>query len=243
MTVKMATSDTARTEKTVFLRKVKRVLGFDLHSWEQFMLFSLGLAGLIAVAVFITTASVVILQRQETTEAKRELEEYKLSVESKVADAKKEGIEAGKAAGGALLKAAEANERTAKAELELAKYRSGRSVTPEQHLILVQWLKMSPKRRVIVKPNFLNSEATRFATQISSAFNESGFSGVGDAPLQVISYNRAGLFLAVLDIEMPPPHTEPILKAFLEAGISIESGHGDWVPDRDTVVILVSEKP
>jgi hypothetical protein len=57
----------------------------------------------------------------------------------------------------------------------------------------------------------------------------SGFSEVGDAPLQIVSYNRAGLFLAVLDGKMPPPHMEPILRAFLEAGISLESGHGDWV--------------
>jgi hypothetical protein len=231
MIAKMLTAE-APIKKTDFSRKVRRgVFGIGLHSWEQLMLLSLGVAGLIAIAVFVTTAAVVILQRHETAEANRELEEYKLSVESKVADAKKEGIEAGKAAGGALLKAAQANERAAKAELELARYRSGRSVTPEQHRILVQWLSMSHKGRVIVKPNFLNSEATRFANQISSAFNESGFSEVGDAPLQIVSYNRAGLFLAVLDGKMPPPHMEPTLRAFLEAGISLESGHGE----RETV--------
>lgn len=57
--------------------------------------------------MFLTTTSVVILQRQETAEAKRELEEYRLSAEGRVADAKREGIEAGKTAGDALLRAAE----------------------------------------------------------------------------------------------------------------------------------------
>jgi hypothetical protein len=76
------------------------VFGISLHGWEQLMLFSL-------LLVFATTAAVVILQRREASEARHELAEYKLTVEGKVADAKKEGIEAGKAAGNALLRAAD----------------------------------------------------------------------------------------------------------------------------------------
>jgi len=125
------------------------MLGFDLHSWEQLMLISLGIAGLIAIAVFVTTAAVVILTRHENAETKREYEEYKLTVDAKVADAKKEGIAAGKAAGDALLKAAtlekeaeqlrkdtaDANARAAEAtrkatesQLALEKYRSPRTL-------------------------------------------------------------------------------------------------------------------
>jgi hypothetical protein len=104
----MAMAEISSIERTAFSRKVRRsVFGIGLHSWEQLMLLSLGVAGLIAIAVFLTTAAVVILQRHETAEAKRELDEYKLTVESKVADAKREGLEAGKAAGDALLRAAE----------------------------------------------------------------------------------------------------------------------------------------
>ncbi len=77
------------------------------------MLVSLGLAGLVAVAVFITTASVVILQRHETVEAKRELEDYKLSVDGRVADAKREGIEAGKIAGNAMVRASDLEKEAA----------------------------------------------------------------------------------------------------------------------------------
>src|SRR5260370_18827451 len=99
MIAKMPMAEAPNIKKTALSRKVSRMFGLDLHSWEQLMLLSLGIAGLIAIAVFVTTASVVILQRHETAEAKTELEEYKLSAESKVADAKKEGIEAGKTAG------------------------------------------------------------------------------------------------------------------------------------------------
>jgi hypothetical protein len=123
MIAKMPMAEAPNIEKTDFSRKVRCMLGLDLHSWEQLMLLSLGIAGLIALAVFITTAAVVILQRHETAEAKKELEEYKLTVESKVADAKKEGIEAGKTAGNALVRAAELEKETEelrKNNLELA---------------------------------------------------------------------------------------------------------------------------
>jgi hypothetical protein len=99
MIATMLAAESPNIEKTTFSRKVRRVLGLDLHSWEQLMLLSLGVAGLIAIVVFITTASVVILQRHETAEANRELEEYKLSVEGKVADAKRKVLKPGKLPG------------------------------------------------------------------------------------------------------------------------------------------------
>lgn len=219
------------------------IWGLSLRSWEEIMRGALMAVGAFGLIAGVATWFVVSLQRAEIANAEDALEKYKQDTKLKVEEARKEGIAAGKAAGDAILKAAEANERATKAELELEKYRSGRSVTPEQRRILMQWLSASPKGRVIVKPNFLNGEATLFAQQISSAFNDSDFSGVGDAPLQIVSSNRPGLFLAVRNSAAPPPQTAFILKAFSEAGIPIESGHGDWVPDNDTVVILVAEKP
>jgi hypothetical protein len=76
------------------------IFGLDLHWWEQLMLFSL-------LAVFATTLSVVILQRRENAQTKREYEEYKLTADARVADAKREGIAAGEKAGNAMLRAAE----------------------------------------------------------------------------------------------------------------------------------------
>jgi len=51
-----------------------QLFGLDLNSWEQLMLLSLGLAALAAVAVGVSTASVVFLQRQETARTKQEFE-------------------------------------------------------------------------------------------------------------------------------------------------------------------------
>lgn len=113
------------------------MFGISLHGWEQLMLLSL-------LLVFATTAAVVILQRRETGEANHQLEEYKLTVESKVAEAKSEGIEAGKAAGNALLRAAElekqagqlrkdtaeANARAAESQLALEKLKAPRTLGP-----------------------------------------------------------------------------------------------------------------
>jgi hypothetical protein len=121
MVAMMPAAETTQTENTAFSRKVSRMWGFDLHSWEQWMLLSLGFAALAAVAVVVATTAVVVLQRRETAQATRELEEYKLSVESKVADAKKEGIEAGKTAGNALVRAAELERDAANARLETEK--------------------------------------------------------------------------------------------------------------------------
>jgi hypothetical protein len=89
------------------------VFGISLHGWEQLMLFSL-------LLVFATTAVVVILQRREAAEATRDLAQYKLTVEGKVADAKKEGIEAGKTAGDALLRAAELEKQAAQLRKDAA---------------------------------------------------------------------------------------------------------------------------
>jgi hypothetical protein len=243
------TPDQAHTTASAIIDS--HLFGHDSDWWTWWMLASLVAAALVAAFVAVTTTGLVVVQKREAIAAKSELDRYKLTVDGRIADARAEGIAAGKVAGDATVKAAEANqaageanERAAKAELELAKYRAGRSVTPAQHAILVEWLRKSPKGRVVVKPNFLASEPTRLANQISAAFNEAGFVGVGDAYLSgIVSYNRPGLFLAVRDASKEPPQTEPILKAFFEAGIPIESGHGDWVPDDTTVVILVSEQP
>lgn len=139
-------------------------------------------------------------------------------------------------------RAAEANARALEAQVELAKYRAGRALRPEQIEKLAAGLRSSPKGPVIVKPNFLSPEPTRYANAISGIFNKSGFSDVGDKPLNIVSYNAPGLYLATRD-RSPPSHFEGILRAFQSADIPIIVGQGDWVPDDATVVIMVSEQP
>lgn len=88
------------------------------------MLLSLGLAALAAVAVVVTTASVVIMQRQETLQAKHELETYKVEAGEKIAAADAVGKSAQADAAKAIAETARANERTAELTQETEKLRA-----------------------------------------------------------------------------------------------------------------------
>ena len=100
------------------------MLGFSLHTWEDVMLLSLLAAALAAVFVIVSTYAVVQMQRREAIEAKRDLDAYKLTVEGQVADAKKEGIQAGEKAGNAVLRAAELEKEASNARLETERIKS-----------------------------------------------------------------------------------------------------------------------
>ena len=81
--------------------------------------------------------------------------------------------------GEAVARASEANAKALQAQLELAKYRVGRSLREEQKSQMEEVLKSAPKDPVIIKPNFLSPKPTRYANELSEVFNKSGFSNVG----------------------------------------------------------------
>jgi hypothetical protein len=140
-------AEMAQIESTAFSRKVRRLFGLDLHSWEQVMLVSLGFAALAAVAVVVATTSVVKLQKKEADDAEKALNAYKLTVEEKVADAKKEGIKAGETAGNALVRAAELEKEASLAKLETEKIKlvvAWRTISPETALELEKILAANP---------------------------------------------------------------------------------------------------
>lgn len=224
-------------------------LGHNSDWWNAAMVVALLLAFLAAGLVAAATAGVIVIQKREAASAKEDLEKYKTSVAGQVAEARVEGINAGKAAGDANLKAAQANEKAAEAtrqaaeaELALAQYRAGRSLTNEQRERLLDHLRLSPKGPVIIKPNFLSAEPTRYANQLSAVFNDAGFSDVGDKPLSVVSTNRPGIFFAIKDKSHIPPQATPIAKAFDAAKIPIIVQQEGYVPDTNTVVILIGER-
>jgi hypothetical protein len=97
------------------------LLGFDLHSWEQLMLLSLGIAGLAAIAVFVATASVVILQRDENAKTQREFEEYKLEAGAQISQANAQAEQARADAAGSMASAADAQSRAERAREDAAK--------------------------------------------------------------------------------------------------------------------------
>src|SRR5450631_1849827 len=185
----MPAAESPQITNTNFSRKVRRVLGLDLHSWEQWMLLALGLAAFAAVAVVVTTASVVILTRHENAEIKKEYAEYKLTVDGKVADAKKEGIEAGKVAGNALVRAAESEkqaaeskERTAKLELELAKIKQPRLLSEERLRPLAEKLKQFASTPFDLAFIPGDPEAAIFGTHIAAMLEMAGWKWVAWAP-------------------------------------------------------------
>jgi hypothetical protein len=89
------------------------MLGLSLHSWENVMLIFLGVAALAAAVVGVSTYAVVQLQKQESAEAKADLEAYKVEASEKVTAAKAVGETANANAAQAVAETAKANERTA----------------------------------------------------------------------------------------------------------------------------------
>lgn len=139
--------------------------GLGLHSWEQLMLATLFGAGLIAIAVAIASACVVILTRQENAQTKSEYEAYKLTVDGKVADAKREGIRAGEAAGNALIRAADLEKKAQ--ELKAANLAFESAISPrliEQLHTSEALAKFAGVRFVVVSPS--DFEPKRMAGQI-----------------------------------------------------------------------------
>jgi hypothetical protein len=111
------------------------MLGLSLHDWENAMVLFLIIAGFFGLIAGAATWAVVRLQRIELAQSQKELEEYKLTVEGKVADAKKEGIEAGKTAADALIRAAELEKEAAEARAETERLKgqfAWRELTPDQ---------------------------------------------------------------------------------------------------------------
>lgn len=100
------------------------MFGFGLDSWNSILLFFLAITAVAAAFVGFSTYATIQLAKQEAADSKREFDEYKLTVEGKVADAKSEGIKAGETAGNALVRAAELEREAASARLETEKLKA-----------------------------------------------------------------------------------------------------------------------
>jgi hypothetical protein len=254
----MAKAETTSIEKTDFSRKVRRVLGLDLHSWEQLMLLSLGAAGLIAVAIFITTASVVILQRHETAEAKRELDAYKIEAGEKVAASAAIGETAKADASKANEAAERAKAEAAKANLELARIKAPRALSSAQQASVIAEM-MPYSKTPVVFGVFQEPEALALLEQLSMVLTTAGWieeewkSG-GDLVLtRGVPHPPAG-FTAVtgLYIQADARHADdlrPIVgklaKLLSDAGIGAKPEVGRMGPNtnNDAIKILIGQKP
>jgi hypothetical protein len=212
MAATIPAADTANIENANVSKGVRRVIfGFDLHSWEQLMLLSLGLAGLIAITVFVTTASVVILQRRENAQLREALTKANVEITNTQADI------------------AQAQREAAEARLEQERLKSivvWRNFTPAKMRELVDLLRATssePAYKVLITYAANDPEAQFFAMDIHNALTLAFWKVWPPIP-------RTFQF-QYFELRVPPPENEAVraLRAALStAGIpfSAEQIHG-----------------
>lgn len=129
------------------------------------MLLSLAIAGLVAVAVFVTTFSVVVLQRRENAATQREFDKYKLDTSEKIAQANTAGDVA--KAEAAKANATAESERLARTKLE-AKLAPRRLAEVQQQEIATSLIQYAGKT-VRLESYGLDAESAVLAFQIRGA--------------------------------------------------------------------------
>jgi len=148
--------------------------GLSLDSWNNIIVGFLSLGAFAAVVVGVATYVAFQLQKQETREANDALERYKIGVAVQVEDAKKEGIEAGKAAGDALVRAAALEKEAADARLATERLKaqlSWRTLSKETGEKLETELSKHPGR-VNLRYTDGDPEALFLAIQLSQALGK-----------------------------------------------------------------------
>ena len=92
--------------------------GLSLDFWNNLIVGFLALGAFAAAVVGVATYVAFQLQKQEARAANEALERYKIGVAAQVEEAKKEGVEAGKTAGNAIVRAATLEKEAENARLE-----------------------------------------------------------------------------------------------------------------------------
>ena len=222
-----------QVERTSVLTGRRMILRLGLDDWNNLIVLFLIAGAVFGVLAGGATYVAFQLQKQESKASKDEYEKYKLTVAGQVADATKAGINAGKEAGGAILKAAEANERAANLEreaaglrLELANVRAPlveRRLRPEQVDVLVKSLAGKQLTTILIAPS-PDREINTYAKDFIFAFEKAGTPFnvkviAGEMQQGGINAVPDGLNVAGDD----GPNKAAVETAFREAGISF--GH------------------
>lgn len=179
--------------------KSERVIwGLSLNGWEEVMRGSLVVVGAFGLIAGLATWNVVSLQRDELKSAQNEFDLYKLGVDEKVADAKKEGIEAGKVAGDALVRAAALEKEAANAKLELARLSTPRFklITPEAAATLIEKIKPFAGTKFDIGHAASGREQWDFLWVLEPLFSQAGWIFVdwNPGPLPLPGQSRPGVF-------------------------------------------------
>jgi hypothetical protein len=250
-----------------FSKKVKMIWGLSLHGWEDLMRVSLIVVGVSGLMAGLSTWFVVKLQRAEIAQTEVDLEKYKEDTKLKVEEAKKEGIEAGKAAGDALLraaelekKAAESKERATKLELELAKIKQPRKIGEDRIPLIAERLRPFSGTKFDAAAVPGDAEALIFLTFVAATLESAGWKWVdwnpanGSQVYTITGANKPTIgqfgFFDLLVI-LHPDHPAELLKpaqelvAALNAegfAATLEVVANPNIPNKDTVHITVGRK-
>src|ERR1700730_19355257 len=82
----MPAAERPTIEYTTFSKRVRRMWGFDLESWNSLLLLSLAITALAAFAVVVSTTAIMRLQKAAELATKEEFERYKLEAGVRIAD-------------------------------------------------------------------------------------------------------------------------------------------------------------
>ena len=174
---KRATQEIPMTANAIFSKRVSRMWGMSLDTWNNVLLAFLAIAAFAAAVVGFSTYATIRLAKEEAAASKAEFEAYKLTVEGKVADAKREGIKAGETAANAQLRAAELEKETASAKLQTEQIKqvvAWRVLLVETAEELKNVLKINPGR-VNLRYTDGDPESLFFAIQLSKILADSNW--------------------------------------------------------------------
>lgn len=162
---------------------------------------------------------------------------------AKVAGLEKDAADAKAAQQRVEIDLAKQQEKTAKAELEVATLKVAiqpRRLTPEQRTALVKLLSGEPKGMIAVRYPAADFEATAFAHQIIGALQEAGWN-LGSVTGMVGS-DPVGLGIVVRSVATVPPYVGRLQRAFFSIGIPM-GGVEEPRLEEGGVQLVIGHKP
>lgn len=215
------------------------------------MLIGLVLVAAVAGLVAAVTYAVIEVQKRESRFADIELRQYKLTVAGQVADAKREGIEAGKAAGDAILRAANLEKESeqlkldvAKAQLELEKYRAPRFIDDNHFYYLIERVKPFSGQFFVIAPYWSNTESIAIADRIFDALGRAGWTFPKPMQKTFIAGGTVGIFI---DIDVNASQRtraagDALVTALKAAGLAALGNDNNDPANVDRISIRVGSK-
>jgi hypothetical protein len=193
------------------------MLGLSLDNWNNLLVVSLSITGIAASIVAAATWVTISLSKSEAEQAKQELESYKITVEGKVADAKREGIQAGKMAGDAILRAAELEKQAAElkaANLALEAKIQPRRLSSDKAEAIANILSSIPPLAITIVSRMTDIEGKDFADDLALAFNKAKWN---TSRIEMWTGAEKGVFIAVTEGTQVPTSVGGALAAALDA--------------------------